>query len=401
MALVPFSTLDQNDIDIHQKYMFMALELAKKGRYTCDPNPMVGSIIVKYGQVIGTGFHRTAGEPHAEVNAIHNALRQHHDLRQADIYVTLEPCSHTGRTPPCCQALEQHQFKRIIVACQDPNPLVKGQGITQLAEKYTVIYGVLEAQALELNRAFIHRMITGKPFVHLKMGASLDGHTALQNGVSQWITGPCARADVHHIRLASSAVMTGRGTFQTDHPQLNARADVLGFEPERQPLRVILDRQLQCLRQLQQQRQQVPQPTQRTLLVGSQTQCNQDLLESDASLTQSQAAIRIQLLPEKNDLIDIGHLLTHLGNTGINSLMIEAGPKLAGQLLQHNAVDQITLYLAPHFLGPQAKALFDLPELSALPERNAWQFHHVELIGPALDHDLKVVLRPGAGVQPQ
>lgn len=360
----------------HEFFMTQALELAKQGRFTCDPNPMVGAIIVLNNHVIGRGFHQKSGEPHAEVLAIQDALTRVDNLAGTDLYVTLEPCSHFGRTPPCCAAIEQHDFKHILIGCQDPNPLVSGQGIDRLKQRYNLVVDVLQHEALALNKAFFHRMQTGKPYVQLKAGASLDGAIALSNGVSQWITGTAARQDVHHLRLAASAILTGTGTFLRDNPRLDARKDMLGFDPQRQPLRIIIDRDGQTLDTLSSQ-----QPFQATLLITSTSVASVPALDNLEHLK----------FPTQNNRFDIGQLLTALGKKSINSLVIEAGPRLTSAFLMADQVDEIIIYLAPLFLGANAKRIFELPELSQLPDRT-WSFQNVEMIG-AQDKDLKITLR--------
>ena len=360
----------------HEHYMALALELAEQGRYTCDPNPMVGCVIVRNNEILGRGYHIKAGEGHAEVNAIADALSNTDTLDGADIYVTLEPCSHTGRTPPCCQAIEQHNFKRVIIACQDPNPLVGGKGIARLSAKYEIIKGILEEQALELNHAFFYRMEHQKPWVQIKMGASLDARTALANGKSKWITCQAARNDVHKLRLGASAILTGKKTMLLDKAQLDARETNLGFAPQRQPLRIILDTNAESLDVVSDQIKNEISPMQRTLII------------TEKELTETQKSIgRLDTL--SLDTKNIPTLLEQLNPLQINTLMVEAGAALTSSFLKANAVDEIVLYLAPKFLGPTARGLFDLPELKDLPIQNDWYFHHIEII----DTDLKIILR--------
>lgn len=387
MPIQQASTLPLNEQQHHQKYMSQALELARQGRFSCDPNPMVGALIVKDGQILGQGFHQTAGEGHAEVNAIADALARHQDISQSELYVTLEPCSHTGRTPPCCDAIEAHQFKCIIVACADPNPLVKGQGIARLSQQYPIILGVLETSALELNTAFFYRMRTGKPWVQIKMGASLDGKIALKNGASQWITGTAARQDVHRLRLEASAVITGRGTLMVDNARLNAREDMLGFKPTRQPLRVILDRHFQTKKTVLAQCS--AQPT----LIAVATNTDASTSSNTDQIDSTQTALECVQLPCKDNMIELSHLLTLLGKKSINKALVEAGPTLAGQFLAQDLANEIVIFLAPLFLGPDAKSIFDLPLLETLPHTRHWSFHSVELIGEKPQQDLKIVLR--------
>ncbi len=362
--------------NLDEHYMSIALKLAEQGRYTCDPNPMVGCVIVRHQEIIGQGYHVKAGEPHAEVNAIRDALSRHDSLDCTDIYVTLEPCSHTGRTPPCCEALLQHRFKRVIVACQDPNPLVGGRGIARLQTQFEVTLGILEQEALELNHAFFHRMLHQRPWVQLKMGSSLDGRTALANGKSQWITSAESRQDVHRLRLAASAVLTGKGTMLADNAQLDARESHLGFAPTRQPLRIILDENLETLPLVQLQNKEQKSPLQHTVIVSSKAQ---DITHNRLTFFQQ-------------DTRDLYQLLQKLASQQINSLMIEAGATLAGYWIQENCVDEIVLYMAPTLLGQDAKALLNIEELQELPQDRHWYFHNIELIGTG-EQDLKLTLR--------
>ena len=305
--------------DDHQ-FMAHALRLAQRGLYTATPNPRVGCIIVHDGKVVGEGWHERAGEPHAEVHA----LRMADNLaRGATAYVTLEPCSHHGRTPPCADALIAAGIARVVAAMQDPNPLVAGQGIDKLhAAGIATAAGLMEAEARELNIGFVSRMTRGRPWVRLKVAASIDGKTALNNGLSQWITGPDARRDAHAWRARSCAMLTGIGTVREDNPRLTVR----DIETTRQPLRVVVDSRLET-------------PLSARILEGGKT------LIATASEDKTRIAAleglgcQVVTLPNAQGKVDLPALLAELGRRGSNEVMVEAGPKLNGSLLREGCVD--------------------------------------------------------------
>ena len=335
--------------DDHE-YMARALRLAENGLYTTTPNPRVGCVIVKDGAVVGEGWHVRAGEPHAEIHALRAAGEA---ARGATVYVTLEPCCHHGRTPPCAQALIAAGVARVVAAMEDPNPLVAGEGL-DLLERAGVRteHGLLEDQAHELNIGFVYRMTSGRPWVRLKTAASLDGKTALNNGVSQWITGEDARRDVHRLRARSCAVLTGIGTVLADDPQMNVRA----VETPRQPLRVVVDSQLRM-------------PPSAKMLTGGKTLIvtgSHDHQKMDALY---QAGARMLILPLKDGRIDLKQMLDELAKQQINEVMVEAGPTLSGAMLQAGLVDELMIYLAPLLLGDRARGMFELPELSEMAGR--------------------------------
>ena len=330
------------------EYMAQALRLAEMGLYTASPNPRVGCVIARDGKIVGEGWHERAGEAHAEIHALRAAGDA---ARGATAYVTLEPCSHFGRTPPCAQALIDAGVARVVVAMNDPNPLVAGEGLAMLENAgIRTAVGLLENQARELNIGFVYRMTCGRPWVRLKIAASLDGKTALNNGVSKWITGEEARRDVHRLRARSCAVLTGIGTVLADNPQLDVRA----VETTRQPLRIVLDSQLRM------------PPTARMLSEGSTLIItgNHDHETMDKIW---KAGANVLILPLKGGRIDLEQMLDELGKREINELTVEAGHTLSGALLHAGLVDEMMIYQAPLLLGDKARGMFDMPELTALP----------------------------------
>lgn len=330
-------------------HMARALQLARQGLLTTSPNPRVGCVIVRDGSVVGEGWHVRAGEPHAEVHA----LRAAGDLASgATAYVTLEPCSHFGRTPPCADGLIAAGVTRVIAAMTDPNPQVAGNGLAKLqAAGITVQSGLMEAEAKELNIGFVSRMTRGRPWVRLKTAASLDGKTALNNGVSQWITGPAARQDGHRWRARACAILTGIGTVRDDDPQLTVR----GIDVERQPLRVVVDSRLET-------------PVTAKVLIGGNCLifAAQENAERIAALQA--AGVDVVVLPNASGKVELPAMLTELGRRGINELHVEAGFKLNGSLLREGCVDELLIYQAPILLGDKALGMFDLPELSDLSD---------------------------------
>jgi diaminohydroxyphosphoribosylaminopyrimidine deaminase/5-amino-6-(5-phosphoribosylamino)uracil reductase len=353
------------DITSDQQGMARALEWAAKGLYITTPNPRVGCVLVNNGKVIGEGHTQPAGQAHAEIEALRDAAERGHDVQGATAYVTLEPCSHHGRTPPCADALIKAGVKRVITAMTDPNPLVAGQGLERLKEAgIAVASGVLEQQAYELNIGFFTRMRRGTPWVRMKAAAGLDGKTALHNGVSQWITSQAARDDGHHWRARACAILTGIGTVKEDDPQLTVRA----VETPRQPQRIVIDSRLEI------------EPHARVLQGGGTwivaAQANP---EKEAQLRDVGA--EILLLPNARGKVDLPALMQELGRRQINELHVEAGFKLNGSLIRERCVDELLLYLAPQLIG-DAQGLFDLPALESLEGRRRLAFHEVSTIGP-------------------
>ncbi|MCY1280514.1 Riboflavin biosynthesis protein RibD [compost metagenome] len=330
-----------------QAHMARALELARKGIYSTHPNPRVGCVIVRDGQVVGEGWHVRAGEPHAEVHA----LRQAGELaRGATAYVTLEPCSHHGRTPPCADALVAAGVGRVVAAMQDPNPQVAGRGLKRLADAgIAVESGVLEAEARALNAGFIKRMEQGLPFVRVKLAMSLDGRTAMASGESQWITGPEARAAVQRLRARASVVLTGADTVLTDAARLTVRPDELGLDPEltalavsRPPLRVLVDGRL------------------RVPVSAPFFQAGPALV---ATVTDGAPYPGHEwlALPGADGRVDLRRLLLELAARGANEVLVEAGPRLAGAFARAGLVDEYQIFIAAKFLGSSARPLLDWP----------------------------------------
>jgi diaminohydroxyphosphoribosylaminopyrimidine deaminase/5-amino-6-(5-phosphoribosylamino)uracil reductase len=352
------------------QWMALALRLAERGLYTTSPNPRVGCLLVKENKVIGEGWHERAGEPHAEVHALRAAGKL---ARGATAYITLEPCSHHGRTPPCADALIAAGVSRVVAAMQDPNPLVAGQGLQKLrASGIEVECGLMEASARELNIGFVSRMTRGTPWVRSKIAASLDGRTALANGESKWITGAAARRDVQQWRARSCVVLTGIGTVLADDPRLNIR----DIPVERQPLRVVLDSELRISPDAK-------------ILQGGQT-----LIYTASSDAAKQQAIKacgadVVTLEGADGKVDLPVVLRDLGQRGINEVLVESGRQLNGALLKAGLVDELVLYLAPQLLGDAALGLAELGELTQLQQRVALQWQDVRQVGG----DLRIVAK--------
>lgn len=359
--------------------MALALKLAAKGRFTTTPNPNVGCVIVStQGEIVGQGYHHKAGTEHAEIHA----------LKQAGLlalgstaYVTLEPCSHFGRTPPCCQALVNAGVKKVVMAMVDPNPLVAGKGAKMLAQNgVEVISGVLQAQAESLNAGFIKRMRTGRPKLTVKLASSLDGKTALSNGVSQWITSSMARQDVQKHRAESCAILSGSGTVLADDPSLNVRYSELGSvqysierDKLRQPLRVILDG-----------RNQINKPLKMFDLPGNTLIINSSISDYPfpPSVAQWQAS-------SNGNKLDLNQVVTHLGVLGVNSVWVEAGSRLAGALLQEKLIDELILYQAPKLMGEQSQGLFSIAPLTQMEQVYQLKWQDIRHVGD----DIKITAR--------
>jgi diaminohydroxyphosphoribosylaminopyrimidine deaminase/5-amino-6-(5-phosphoribosylamino)uracil reductase len=331
--------------------MAQALGLAEQALYITTPNPRVGCVLVSpLGDCIGQGHTQAVGLAHAEVMALNQARELGHDTRGATAYVTLEPCSHHGHTPPCCDALIQAQLARVVVSISDPNPLVAGQGMARLrAAGIEVALGEGHDRAREINIGFFKRMQTGLPWVRLKIAASIDGQTSLSNGQSQWITGPAAREDGHHWRARACAVLTGVGTVLQDNPLLDARL----VNTPRQPPLVVVDSQWQTPLQAA-----LWQPERALWIYGAQA-------NSAQREALAQRGAQTTVLANPSGKVDLAALLADLGQRGINELHIEAGHKLNGSWLREGLVDELLLYLAPRLLGP-GQGMANLPSLESL-----------------------------------
>ncbi|WJV63652.1 bifunctional diaminohydroxyphosphoribosylaminopyrimidine deaminase/5-amino-6-(5-phosphoribosylamino)uracil reductase RibD [Pectobacteriaceae bacterium C52] len=361
-------------------YMAHALVLARRGRFTTMPNPNVGCVIVRDGQIVGEGYHHKAGEPHAEIHALRMSGKQ---ANGATVYVTLEPCSHHGRTPPCADALIEAGVARVVAAMQDPNPEVAGRGLYRLQQAgIDVTHGVMMAEAEKLNRGFLKRMRTGFPYVQLKMAASLDGRTAMASGESQWITSPQARQDVQRFRAQSAAILSSSATVLADDPSLTVRWSELDEDTQRvypqdqlrQPVRIIVDSQLR----VKPQHRIIHQPGMTWLARPQRDQ--QPWPDTVEQL----------LVPQQGDGSDLVALMMLLGKRQINSVWVEAGARFAGALLQANVVDELIIYMAPRLLGDLARPLCVLPGLETLARAPEFSMTDVRLVGP----DLRIILKP-------
>ena len=352
------------------EFMAQALRLAEQGLYSTTPNPRVGCVLVRDGVVVGEGWHQRAGEPHAEVHALRAAVEQ---ARGATAYVTLEPCSHYGRTPPCADALIGAGVARVVAAMQDPNPTVSGNGLARLrAAGISVECGLLSAAAEELNIGFVSRMTRGRPWVRMKLAASLDGKTALENGTSQWITGSAARADGHRWRARACAILSGIGTVLADNPQLNVR----GVETTRQPLKVVIDSRLEL-------------PSDARLLDDGLV-----LLITQSDDAQKAEALRqrgaeVLHLPSASRKVDLSELMQELARRGINEVHVEGGNRLSGALVAAGLVDELLLYQAPCLIGDSARGMLAMPALQSLENKQQLQIRDVRMVGA----DLRVLAR--------
>ena len=342
--------------------MARALQLAERGLYTTTPNPRVGCVIVRDGTVAGEGWHERAGGPHAEVLALQAAGDR---ARGATAYVTLEPCHHQGRTPPCDEALIAAGITRVVAAMQDPDPRTAGQGITRLAQAgIAVDTGVLENEARAVNRGFISRVTRGRPWTRMKIAASLDGKTALLNGQSQWITGEEARNDGHHWRARACAVLTGIGTVRDDDPRLTVRA----VATWRQPMRVVIDSRLEL-------------PPRARILEGGGVLIACAVADAAKAAQLQDAGAEIVVIPDAAGKVDLPALMRELGRREINELHVEAGHKLNGSLLNEGCIDELLLYFAPCLIGDRARGMAELPELADLAARRQLRIDDMRMIG--------------------
>ncbi|WP_210449936.1 bifunctional diaminohydroxyphosphoribosylaminopyrimidine deaminase/5-amino-6-(5-phosphoribosylamino)uracil reductase RibD [Pantoea ananatis] len=363
-----------------ERYMARALELARRGRFTTTPNPNVGCVIVRDGQIVGEGWHQRAGEPHAEVHALRMAGDR---ARGATAYVTLEPCSHHGRTPPCCDALIAAGVTRVVAAMQDPNPQVAGRGLHRLHQAgIEVSHGLMMQEAEALNRGFLKRMRTGFPWTQLKLGASLDGRTAMASGESQWITSPAARRDVQRLRAQSSAILSSSVTVLADNPSLTVRWSELDSESQRlvdeaelrQPVRVIVDSQNRVT------------PDHKLIeQLGETWLMRQQVDDRHWPETVTQIPV-----PLRDSQLDLVALMMVLGQRQINSVWVEAGATLAGALIQAGLVDELIVYVAPKLLGNDARGLCQLAGLTQLADAPVFAFRDIRQVGD----DVRLTLTP-------
>ena len=365
------------------RWMARALQLAAHGLYTTGVNPRVGCVLVKDDQVIGEGWHERAGEAHAEVMAIRAAQAAGHSTQGATAYVTLEPCAHHGKTPPCAEALINAGVSRVVGAMEDPNPLVAGKGFALLqAAGIAVAAPLMAAEAAALNIGFVKRMRAGMPWVRLKMAGSLDGRSALANGQSQWITSPEARADGHRFRARAQAIITGVGTLIADDPLLTVRGVPAPIGQSGLPvslasaLRVVVDSHLRL------------SATAKIL----QGDCLVATASTDVSKTAvlQAAGAEVVCLPDANGRVDLKALLNDLAQRGVNEVHVEAGPRLSGAFLKAGLVDELLLYMAPTILGSDARGWFDDLALTCLDQKVEFKFQDVQMIGP----DLRMIVRP-------
>jgi diaminohydroxyphosphoribosylaminopyrimidine deaminase/5-amino-6-(5-phosphoribosylamino)uracil reductase len=343
--------------------MRRALALAEKGLFTATPNPRVGCVLTQRERIVGEGWHEKAGAPHAEANALVQASAA---AKGATAYVSLEPCNHHGKTPPCADALIRAGVVRVVAAMRDPNPQSKKGGEALAAAGIRFEHGLMEEEARELNIGFVSRMARGRPWVRMKIAATLDGRTALANGKSQWITGSEARKDGHHWRARACAIATGGGTVKADDPRLTVRE----FETTRQPLRVVIDSHVET-------------PPQARILQGEKVL----LFAAVAGKTLPNAEIVV--MPNAGGKVDLKKMLGELGRRGVNELHVEGGFKLNGSLVREGCVDEFLIYMNPSLLGDSAQGMVNLAEITALDQRVALKLRSVERIGD----DLRIIAR--------
>ena len=343
--------------------MLRAIELAEKGLYTTTPNPRVGCVVAENEKIVGEGWHERAGGPHAEIVALQKAGAA---AAGATVYVNLEPCSHHGRTPPCVDALKRSGVKRVVAAMRDPNPKAAHGGEELQAAGIRFEHGLMEHEARELNIGFVSRMTRGRPWVRLKVAATLDGRTALSTGESQWITGTEARRDGHRWRARACAILTGIGTVRADDPRLTVRE----VDTPRQPLRVIVDSRLET-------------PKEARILQGEKV-----LVFSGKPGTLPNA--EVISLPNENQKVDLPRMLEELARRGVNELHVEAGFRLNGSLVREGCVDEYLVYLNASFLGDTAQGVVDLPGVKSLQEKRALKILTLNRVGD----DLRILARP-------
>jgi diaminohydroxyphosphoribosylaminopyrimidine deaminase / 5-amino-6-(5-phosphoribosylamino)uracil reductase len=371
--------------DFDRFAMQRALTLAARGLETTDPNPRVGCVIAQRGRVVGEGWHERAGEAHAEIAALRAAGNQ---SVGATVYVTLEPCSHHGRTPPCVEALIAARVARVLIAARDPNPQVDGKGAAALrAAGIAVESGLMEGEAIDLNAGFFRRMLTGRPLVRVKLAMSLDGRTALASGESRWITGEAARQDVQHWRARSSAILTGIGTVLADDPRLDVRLPVEAGAVRRQPLRIVLDSQLRTPAGAR-----LFETPGEVLILTTLT-----APEDPRALELTSRGARLESLPLEGERVALAPVLDRLAELELNEVLVEAGAILAGEMLRQALVDELLLYVGLRLLGPSARALVTIPPLARLADAPSFSLFDMQPVGD----DLRLRLRPGGSARAQ
>lgn len=373
-----------------QRYMRLALDLAARGRYSVKPNPAVGCVLVKSGQVLAEGWHKRAGQPHAERMALAQALERRQDVVGCTAYVTLEPCSHYGRTPPCSEALIESGVSRVVIAMQDPNPLVAGQGIAKIQQAgIQVDVGLYEAEARALNSGFIQVMEKQLPFVRVKMASSLDGRTAMSSGESKWITGSESRQEVHKMRALSGAVVTGIGTVLMDNPSLTVRlsdeamADLNLDVESCQPLRVVLDPNLS----MPLDAKMLTAPGRTILMTSKET------AERSVGLVETLVAHGYELVAvaAQDGRLDIESILRYLAEEeSVRDVMVESGAIVAGAFIQSGFVNELHCYIAPVLMGDMAKPMFVLPGLESMADKLSFKIDSTTLFGS----DIRLVMTP-------
>lgn len=355
-----------------EKFMSRAIKLAQKGQFTCDPNPAVGCVIVKNGAIVGEGWHEFSGQAHAEINALKAAAK---DAQGATMYVTLEPCCHHGKTPPCTRAILKSGILRVVIGTEDPNPMVNRSGISELQRGgIDVVCGVCKSDARLLNRGFFKRITTGMPWVTLKTAISLDGKTAMESGESQWITSEAARRDAHKLRASASAVLTGVGTILRDDPSMTVRLDGV----QRQPNRIIVDTNLST-------------PPDARIFDGQGTvyllTAN---VETDAMESFPDKGVEIIDCVTSGGRIDLPRVMKELGSREMNSILVEAGHRLNGSMVDNDLVDELVVYVSPDLLGSDARGMFTIPGIEHLTARVKMEFKSAVMVG----RDLKLTLSP-------
>jgi len=369
----------------HEYWMAKAIQLAEKGRYTTHPNPRVGCVLVKDDQIVGQGFHLKSGEAHAEINALNNAKENGQDVKGVTAYVTLEPCSHQGKTGPCADALIKAGVARVVFGMKDPNPEVSGRGLAKIKKAGIEVIGpIQELECEALNHGFIKRMTEGLPYIRVKLAMSVDGRTAMESGESQWITGSEARLDVQRLRAQSDAIITGIGSVLTDNPSMTVRIDSNDQQADpknvRQPLRVIMDSALSIV------------PEAKILYPASQAcvfSIEEDM-EAEHLEVLEKKDVTVRFSPRGEDgRLDLLDAMEQLADAGINEVLLETGAELAGSFLQEGLVDEIIVYMAPKLLGSSARPLFNLP-LDTMDETLDLTLKSVRQVG----QDLRLVYLP-------